>query len=98
MKARLVLLASFFLLTPVFLFSLIFYQIFLHHQNSEVSAQILGASSSGISYQAVPEIAEDTTITLTSKEARVDVLREFFGRYDSPLEPFSEQIVDTADK
>ncbi|HVT01034.1 MAG TPA: hypothetical protein VHE53_02250, partial [Patescibacteria group bacterium] len=98
MKARLVLLASFFLLTPVFLFSLIFYQVFLSHQNSQTTAVLGANTTSGISYQAVPTTEEDTTVTLTSREARVDVLREFFGKYGSPLEAYADDIVTAADK
>ena len=98
MKKRLALLASYFVLTPIFIVSLIFYQLYLHHQQSEVSGRVLGASDSNISYNSVPNNTSNTTIQLSVSEARVDVLKEFFTRYDSPLTDYAEEIVKAADK
>lgn len=98
MKMRLVLLASYFLITPIFVLFLIFYQMYIHHQNSVVTAQVLGVNDSKISHNAVPDKTGYTTIEVSTNEARVDVLREFFKRYDSPLEEYADEIVSNADK
>lgn len=99
MKTKLVLLASYFILTPFFIIALIFYQTFLHHQDSRVSANVLGARTGQIEYSSLPDGAEDTTgVVLAPREARVDVLRVFFARYNSPLEGYAEELVDSADK
>ncbi|OGH12726.1 MAG: hypothetical protein A2776_00345 [Candidatus Levybacteria bacterium RIFCSPHIGHO2_01_FULL_40_10] len=98
MKARLVLLASYFIFTPLFIFSLIFYQLFLFHQDSSFSSKVLGAQTSRVEYSSLPANVQDTAISLVSREARIDVLRTFFARYNSPLEAHAEEIVSSADK
>ena len=85
-------------MTPIFIFSLIFYQLFLLHQNSNISGKVLGASVQKIDYQAIPERSSITQVSITTSEARVDVLKEFLGRYNSPLENLSEYIVEISDK
>ena len=98
MKTKLVLLASYFILTPIFILALILYQSFLYHQNSAVSGRVLGLTTTKVDYNSVPVAAQDTKIVLAAREARVDVLREFFKRYDSPLLGYADQIVQAADK
>jgi hypothetical protein len=95
---RLFLLGVYFTITPIFIFSLIFYQLFLLHQQSSVTGRAQGASAQNMEYEAVPERSTQTQIKISAREARVDALRQFFGRYDSPLEEYSEFIVETADK
>lgn len=94
---RLFLLGAYFFLTPVFIFLLIFYQIFLYHQNSQVHSKSLGQNRH-IEYSAVPDKVQKATHALSAREARIEVLREFFARYNSPLEDFADHIVATADK
>jgi hypothetical protein len=98
MKTRLLLLGVYLVLTPMFVLVLIFYQLFLYHQNSNVSGKVLAAATSNVAYNAVPDSPGNSRITVNAHEARVDVLAEFFGRYDSPLREFAGQIVDAADK
>ena len=98
MKMRLVLLASYFILTPIFIFSLIFYQLFLLHQHSNVSGKVLGASTQKVKYEAIPNRSSTTEVKVSASEARVDVLRQFLGRYSSPLEEYSKYIVEVSDR
>ncbi|OGH17065.1 MAG: hypothetical protein A3C30_02330 [Candidatus Levybacteria bacterium RIFCSPHIGHO2_02_FULL_40_18] len=95
---RLFLLGVYFTMTPLFIFVLIFYQLFLLHQHSNVSGKVLGASTQKVDYQAIPERSSATEIKVSASEARVDVLKQFFGRYNSPLEDYSEFIVQASDK
>ena len=98
MKMRLLLLGVYFIATPMFVLILIFYQLFLHHQNAQVSARVLGTQTPRVKYSAVPDSPANSIATVTAREARVDVLTEFFTRYNSPLKDFADEIVDTADK
>src|SRR3989338_11069454 len=95
---RLFLLGVYFTMTPIFIFSLIFYQLFLLHQNSNLSGKVLGASTQEVEYEAIPDRGSTTEVKVSASEARVDVLRQFLGRYNSPLEEYSEYIVETSDK
>lgn len=97
MVRKLVLLASYFIVTPVFIIVLIIYQLFLIHQNSQVSAKSLSLQSN-IGYKAIPETINNTRTALSAKEGRIEVLKEFFARYKSPLLDYAKHIVDTADK
>lgn len=98
MRPKLVLLASYFIVTPVFLFALIFYQLFLLHQNSEVSAKAFTTNMESIEYRALPESVEETTVIIDVHESRVDALKTFLGRYSSPLLSYAEDFVDAADR
>ena len=95
---RLFLLGVYFTMTPLFIFSLIFYQLFLLHQHSNVSGKVLGASTQNVDYQAIPERSSATEVKVSVSEARVDVLKQFLGRYNSPLEDHSEFIVEVSDR
>ncbi len=98
MKLRLVLLASYFILTPFFILTLIIYQVYLYHQNSSVSGKITSTAQTKIAYRTLPDTPHSTTVALSAHEARVDVLKEFFTRYGSPLSSYAKNIVDAADK
>ena len=99
MSTRLALLVVYLAFTPVFLFAVIFYQIFLYHQNSSVNTRVSRVSTSaGISYQAIPQKPPETNVALSVREARIDVLSEFFTKYNSPLSDYANEIVDAADR
>lgn len=97
MKTKLVLITSYFVFASIFLFSLIIYQLYLYHQNSSVSGRNISLRST-VNYKALPPRPSETKIVLTPLEVRVEVLREFLGRYNSPLTSYAENIVDAADK
>ena len=96
MNRRLVLLASFFLITPFFLVALIFYQLFLFHQDSQNSSKTAVATT--VKYGVLPSSPAGIKVALTPHEGRVDVLKEFFARYNSPLVDYAQNIVEAADK
>lgn len=98
MKRRLILLGVYFTMTPVFVFVLIFYQLYLLHQQASVSTKVLGTSTQKVGYQAIPERSSTTQALVKAREARVDVLEQFLARYDTPLTEYSELIVETSDK
>ena len=95
---RLFLLGVYFTMTPLFIFSLIFYQFFLLHQNSNVSSKVLGSTTQKVEYEAIPERSSATDAKVSISEARIDVLKQFLGRYNSPLVEYSEYIVEISDK
>src|SRR3989304_6392690 len=95
---RLFLLGVYFTMTPLFIFFLIFYQLFLLHQHSNVSGKVLGASTQKVKYEAIPDRGSTTKVKVSASEARVDVLRQFLGRYNSPLEEDSKYILKVSDR
>lgn len=72
--------------------------IALAHKKS--SNSILGnlPGSKQVAYAALPIIRNFAHIDIQEKDARIEMVRQFFARYDSPLEPFAKDVVVTADK
>lgn len=67
--------------------------LILHTQNSTAIA-----STDKSSFQALPEQFVSSSYAHGETEARVEVLQEFFKRYDSPLLAHAQEIVDKADE
>lgn len=70
--------------------------IFVLHAQS--SSQKVASVPSSDSFQAVPVAVTANAYVPQASEARVEVLSLFFKRYNSPLEKYSQKIVETADK
>lgn len=88
------LLGTYLMLLPVVLLSLVGYYLITLNISSQKPQRL----ASNATFQAVPEVITSTTHATQETEARVETLKEFFKRYDSPLEPYAKHIVDTADK
>ncbi len=95
---KLFLLGAYFLLTPMFIFTLIFYQIFLLNQNSQTMAKNITNNQLKVEFAAIPENTQLTDVKITVRESRIETLKTFLARYKSPLLPYTEKIIDTADK
>jgi len=49
-------------------------------------------------FAALPEVLGTFSTTISSGDARPEIIRTFLSRYNSPLSSYAEFIVDTADK
>lgn len=65
-----------------------------YHKNA---ANVLGASDTQINYAALPEIFSMSSGNIISKDARLEMVRQFFSRYNSPLEPYAKDVIEAAD-
>lgn len=92
------LLASFFSLTPVFLILCALFVSFLSFQKSNpgISLSFFRPTPS-VAYAALPSTTTGMSDTFTLEDARVQIVRQFFKKYGSPLEPFAENVVKAAD-
>jgi hypothetical protein len=106
MGKRLVLLASFFTLTPFFIFALVSYQLSL--LRGIESRVVLAATTDAIEQkiqivepvqteEIVPIPPEEALLKVTY-DAKVAALEKFFVRYDSPLVAYTEELVEAAEK
>lgn len=50
-----------------------------------------------VSYAALPSSENILSDQITAENARVEMVRQFFHRYGSPLEPYAQNIIDEAD-
>lgn len=95
MQKKLVLLASYLLLLPCVLLAFTGYLIFAINASTPKHTKMLTTETQ---FQEIPKQTAQTTYIPMRKEARVEVLSEFFRRYDSPLLTHAKEIVDAADK
>lgn len=98
MPKRLLFLAAFFTVTPVFVFSVVLYSLFHHYEVQRKSFPEERTLTSGVQYDAVPDKPAEAVLGVESRDARIEVLEEFFKRYNSPLQGQGELIVRLADE
>ncbi len=63
-------------------------------QTPSIVPQVLGASSESSPLQILPEIHGQAT----TSDARPVIIKKYLTRYNSPLVPYAETIVQTSDK
>jgi len=98
MKQKLILSLSFLGIVPIFIFFLILYSLYLLYANTHNLGKSMTLFNSGVHFKALPEQMSQTSVAIGQDDARVKVLDEFFSYYKSPLEPYSQLIVTTADE
>ena len=85
--------AAFFTITPMVLFASLIFLSLITYQNG---GALLSHAPNSVAFAALP--SNDTLIEgqINSEDARVENLRAFFERHNSPLEPYSDKFVETA--
>ncbi len=95
MQKRLALLIVYLCLLPCVLLTFTGYLLFTIHINHPKQEKTLTQSTQ---FQSPPKQMIATSYVPGGQEARIEVLKEFFKRYNSPLLSHAELIVATADK
>ena len=91
-------LATFFGITPfVFLFGVLIYLLASFFTNSHPATQAYHSPSQTVTYAALPEVTDTYVSEVVSTDARVEIVRQFFEKYNSPLEPHAAFVVEIAD-
>ena len=87
--------AGFFIGTPLVLLLSLAY---LSYLSSQGGAHVLGATTQGIAYAALPP--SDVTIqnTIFQEESKEEIVRQFFAQYNSPLEPYAPDIIASSER
>lgn len=95
---KLFVLVSFFSITPLFLIFSIVYFSYLSYLKDPSNRSPFSNKPKYISYAALP--GTDITLQAYAQESdgRVAKIDQFLTKYGSPLKPFSQNIVDAADK
>lgn len=93
----------FFLITPVTLFTSLFSLQVLSAQEpvqeNQISENALDSPSWGAQvYAALPDPIGQVAGQATIADARVEIIRQYLQKYRSPLLPYAQNLVDTADK
>jgi hypothetical protein len=85
---------AFFAVTLVgFLFSLIISLIFYHSSNTSLASQ-----KQNVAYAALPTSQNVFSTEIITQDGRIEAVRQFFAAYNSPLEPYAEDVVKAADE
>jgi hypothetical protein len=95
---KIILFASFFIFTPVVLLISIIFFLFLTY-NSNLDNDLISKNlNNKVVFAALPSTENVLGENIVAKDARIEVIREFFAKYKSPLESFAQNIVENADK
>lgn len=96
---KIILLTVFFILTPLVLIFSALYLSFLVYQKAQPDYSFLNSESANrVAYAALPTNQDLIKEEIEQKDARVEVVKQFFKRNFSELEPYAEDVVKTADK
>lgn len=99
MRKNIAIIAVYFALTPFLLFFLIIYFLYLSHSQTGADGHMMALYNKTASFQALPdEKIFDVQTSLIPLDARSELLKQFLARYHSPLVPYSQLLVDVADK
>jgi len=90
------LLATFFIVSPLlFVFTLILLLFETHKSGALFSSN--RPYTRQVAFAALPTSQNIFGDTVQSADARVEMLRQFFAKYHSPLEPYSQEFVKQAE-
>lgn len=95
---KLLLLTTYFFMTPLFISTLILYYAFVNHNQSSDPLSIF-AHTPPVLFAALPSSENSFKGNIIGEgDKRVDNVEEFMDRYNSQLHPYSKNIVEAADK
>lgn len=96
---KLMLLATFFVSAPlIFLFTLLFYFSVSYQQPQGDSLLLTHVPPDAVSYAALETTRKMALEEIMQNDARLESVRHFLARYDSPLEPYAKDLVAAADQ
>lgn len=95
MQKKIFLTLAFLIFSPLFLFLLVI--LLLYYKNQSLTKG-LSLSNNAVYFRALPERKADFYISLETKDARIEVLQDFFKKHSSSLLPFAAEIVAKADE
>jgi hypothetical protein len=96
---KLVLLAGFFLSTPlVLIFSLLLLLTISYEKDRQTLSISPFQKQEGVAYAALPSQFYSVQQKILSGDVRVEAVRQFFANYKSPLVPQASFVVRMADK
>jgi len=90
-------LLTFFILTPILLFVSLIYLSYLSYGNNPNRHSFVQIPQT-VAFAAIPSKESIIADQIVVLDKRVENLRLFFNRHNSPLEPYAQLLVDVAEK
>lgn len=103
-KQNMLLTTLFLLITPFVLLSSFALLISQHKTNKNIipdnnEVSIFSETQYGVQvYAALPSKIPSISTEIGAEDARIEMIRQYLNRYNSPMTPFAYQIVESADK
>jgi len=95
---KIILSTSFFIFTPTLILISILYFLFLSYDYKVHHSSISQNSNNRAAFAALPTSENVLGDNIFFKDARIEIVRQFFEKYKSPLEPYAQNVVEDADK
>ena len=95
---KLFLLTSFAIMMPLVLIGNIVLLLYLSYQKNQPYAYTNALPRQSVAYAALPTIQSISGAEITQEDARIEMVRQFFAKYKSPLEPFAQDVISSADE
>lgn len=96
---KLFLLTSYFVITPTILcLAIVFSSLIAFQRNQSSLVSFSPVNYSSVAYAALPSTQSISQGAIQLTDARTELVRQFFARYGSPLEPYADHVVSMADK
>lgn len=92
---KIILSTSFFVMTPLLIFVTIIYYLYLSY-NQTKHFRAFNNSMQSVAFAALPSLENLVAGKIEPQDAKVELVRQFFARYNSPLELYAQDIVDAA--
>ena len=95
---KIILSTSFFIFTPILILIIIIYFLFLSYDYKVHHSELSQNSNNRVAFAALPTSENVLAEIINFKDARIEIVRQFFEKYKSPLVPFASNVVNDADK
>lgn len=92
---KIILPISFFVMTPLLVFLTIIYYLYLSY-NQTKQFRAFNNSKHLVAFAALPSSQNVVAGKIEEQDAKVELIRQFFARYNSPLELYAQDTVDAA--
>jgi hypothetical protein len=95
------LISVFFAITPLVIAVSLFSLFILHAptESPRFGSNLIESPKSGVRvYASLPSFLPTVSGYATVQDARSEIVRQYLGDYDSPLEPYASQIVESSDR
>ena len=97
--SKLSLVLCYFIVTPAIILLALVFSLFISYQSNPHQAASFAVIPQTNVYAALPATDSDMTIqtSISSSDARAEIVRQFLARHNSPLEPFADDVIEAAD-
>lgn len=86
---------SFFVVTEILLFISIFFLLSFSFRQNENN--LLATRHRLVTFAALPTLGNTIQDKISQEDARIEIVKQFFKRYNSPLQPFASTVIEAAD-